>query len=245
MKHLLTAALTIAAGHASASLVLIGPVPSTGNGIGAVNTSLTLQNTGTESGCVAFNGTTSTRGAASCPAGFAGGNESPGASQTNVFTAAQLNFSGTVNFSNLVVLFNGNEGGAAADQAITLNLLGLSLYSSTGALLRTFTTTGPINFAAIFSGVGNAGFGFQLDAAQAAQANAILAANPLLRIGTSATLSGAQGGPETIQLTTIGGGGTPDTSIPEPSTVVLLSAGMVLIGASKLRKPAFTPISER
>ena len=75
----MAAALIAFAGSASASLIFVGAIPSTGNGIGAVNTSLTFQNIGTKSGCVAFNGTTAVAGASACPAGFAGGNESPGA----------------------------------------------------------------------------------------------------------------------------------------------------------------------
>jgi hypothetical protein len=212
-------------------LILLGAIPSTGNGIGAVNTSLTFQNTGTESGCVAFNGTTSVTGVGACPTGFAGGDEKPGGSQTNVFTAAQLGFTATNNFSNLVVLFNGNEGGNAGDQPITLTNLGLTLYSASGAVLATFTTTASSTFNA-FPGVGNAGFGFALDTAQAAQANAFLATNPLLQIGTEATASNAQGGAETIQLTTV----TSTAAVPEPGTVALLTSGLVLLGLSSLRK---------
>jgi hypothetical protein len=224
-------ALTAFAGQAGASLIFVGTIPSTGNGIGAVNTSLTFQNTGTESGCVAFNGTASFTGPSACPTGFTGGDEGNGASQTNVFTAAQLGFTATNNFSNLVVLFNGNEGGNAGDQPITLNNLGLTLYSSTGTVLATYTTTSSMTFSA-FPGVGNAGFGFALDTTQAALANALLAANPLLRIGTEANASAAQSGPETIQLTTV----TSTAAVPEPGTITLLTSGLVLIGLSALRK---------
>jgi hypothetical protein len=226
---LLATALAAMAAPAGASLIFIGTVPSSGNGIGAVSTSLTFQNTGTESGCVAFNGTTATTGAASCPTGFTGGDEKPGSSQTNVFTASDLNFTATNNFSNLVLLFNGNEGVNAGDQPITLNSLGLSLYSSTGTLLGTFTTTAPSTFAA-FPGVGNAGFGFALDSTQAAQANALLASNPQLRIGTSANASNAQGGPETIQLTTVA------STVPEPSAVIMLGSGLLLVGLGAFRR---------
>jgi len=218
---------------ASANLVFIGTVPSTGNGIGAVNTSLTFQNTGTESGCVAFNGSIATSGAASCPSGFTGGDEKPGSSQTNVFTAANLNFSATNNFSNLVLLFNGNEGGNAGDQPITLSSLGLSLYSSSGTLLKTFTTVAPMTFNA-FPGVGNAGYGFALDTTQAGQANLLLAANPLLRIGTDANVSGAQGGAETIQLTTV----INTSAVPEPSTIAMLASGLLFVGLGAFRRRA-------
>jgi hypothetical protein len=235
--------LILAASQAQASLIFVGPIASSGNGIGAVNTSLTFQNAGSESGCVAYNGTASFTGAGACPptGGFIGGDEGNGASQTNVFTAAQLGFSATRNFSNLLVIFNGNEGGGPGG-AITLNSLGLSLYSASGIHLQTFTTTGPNTFTA-FPGVGNAGFGFALDEAQAAQANAILAAIPLLRVGTSANASDANAGPETIQLTTVantgigGGGGTGGGTggqIPEPSSFILLSLGAAFLGGPSL-----------
>ena len=227
----LAIAVAALAAPAGANIVFIGVIPSSGNGIGAVNTSLTFQNTGTESGCVAFNGTTATAGSTSCPTGFGftGGDEKPGSSQTNVFTASDLGFSATRNFSNLVLLFNGNEGGNAGDQPITLNSLGLSLYSSTGTRLATFTTTAATSFNS-FPGVGNAGEGFALDTTQAAQANALLTANPQLRIGTDANVSGAQGGPETIQLTTVA------STVPEPSAVIMLGSGLLFVGIGAFRR---------
>ena len=229
--------LILAASQAEASLIFVGVIPSTGNGIGAVNTSLTFQNTGSESGCVAFNGSAAVIGSAACPTGFGfiGGNESPGASQTNVFTAAQLGFSATNNFSNLLVIFNGNEGGGA-NQPITLTALGLSLYSATGTRLQTFTAIGlPTTFAAL-PGIGNAGFGFALDSTQAAQANALLILNPLLRVGTSANVTNSEAGPETIQLTTVTNTGGAGGQIPEPSSFILLSSGLALWGGSSLLK---------
>lgn len=229
--------ISLFGGKASASLISLGAIPSTGNGIGAVNTSLTFQNTGSESGCVAFNGTTATTGAASCPTRFTGGDEKSGNSQINVFTATDLGFNATTNFSNLVLLFNGNEGGNAADQPITLDLLGLSLYSSTGIRLATFTTTAAFN-ANAFPGIGNAGFGFGLDATEAAEANALLAANPTLRIGTEANASGANGGPETIQLTTTTlTSSTGQAVAPEPFSLGLVGASLLCIGFFKRRLP--------
>ena len=225
--------LTALAGQARASLIFDGVIPSTGNGIGAVNTSVTFQNSPSESGCVGFNGGTLTTGAGACTSGFIGGDEKPGASQTNVFTAAQLGFTATTNFSNLLVIFNGNEGGGP-DQSITLNSLGLTLYSSTGALLATFTSPSLPMTLVDFPGVGNAGFGFSLDATQAAQANALLTSNPLLRIGTEANASESNAGPETIQLTTVSS--TTRSTVPEPPTLSMLSSGLLLIGASLLRK---------
>jgi hypothetical protein len=202
--------------------------PHFGIDIGKVKTSLTFQNSGIESGCVAYNGTTAITGSGACPAGFMGGNEGPGLSQTNVYTASAL---GITDFSILRLVFNGNEGGNAADQPITLSQLGLSLYSTSGQLLATYTLPESIDFAS-FPGVGNSGFSFGLDATQAASANAILLANASgIYLGTEAIATNAQGGPETIFLATV-----PGTASPEPGTIVMLSTGLILLGGKFVRK---------
>ena len=225
----------------SATLVPIGQISLTGQGLGAVFTSMSFQNTGIESGCVGSNpaGTTVPPpgsgvfvGPAECPAGISGGNEKTGNGQANLFTATQLGIqSGNINgfsFANLVLLFNGNEGGVPADQNISLDKLALDLFSPTGTLLGTFGTAGANAFAA-FPGVGSAGFAFQLNAAEALQANALLLANPNLLVGTAATASLAQGGLETISLSTI------PTVVPEPRAGALILS-MLIVAILAFRK---------
>ncbi len=211
------------------SLVAIGPVPSSGSGLGAVNTALTLtspNNSSTETGCVGAGvGGAEITGSGACPAQFSGGNEQ---AINNTFSASQL---GLVNFSNLQLIFNAAEPGNEAQQGITLDLLALTLWDPTnGDLLGAFYTSAPYVIADSFSGVGTAGYGFSLDAAQALSANQLLAAFPSLYLGVAANASSATGGLETVFFRVVegGGGGVPPSEvIPEPGTYALVGIGLI------------------
>ena len=171
-------------------------------------------------------------------------------SGNDTFTAAGLSIlpSGSNTFANLILLFNGNEGGGAND-SITLQKLSLNLLDGlTGNLLQgpgsAFTGSFTINapyLATALPGVGNApGVGFQLDAAQAAQANQLLFLNPTLRIGASATASGANAGFETISISRINSIqapiGDPTSAVPEPTTFLMIGAGLIGVALLKKRK---------
>lgn len=231
-------ALAMMVASAQANLIPIGVVPSTGNGLGAVLSSVTFQNTGTESGCVAYNGAAAFTGASACSTGFIGGDETTG-SGNNIYSTTQLGFSATRNFSNLVLIFNGNEGGGA-DAGITVNRIGLSLFSSTGTRLATFTSASPDVYSSL-PGIGNAGLGYALDATQAAQANAFLTSGAVLYLGTEANASSSCCGPETIQLSTVsstggGGGGGGGGTTPEPGTWILFGSGLILTARTTLKR---------
>ena len=105
------------------SVISIGPVPSTGQGLGAIETALAFSSPGastTESGCVAAGiGGATVTGAGACPAGFAGGNE---LAISNTYTAASL---GLTDFNDLQVIFNASEpqGAAKVLRSIALRLL--------------------------------------------------------------------------------------------------------------------------
>jgi hypothetical protein len=228
--------------QAFANLIPIGAIPSSGNGLGAVNSVVTFQNTGTEVGAVGL----TTGGAFATGATVAFGigavtttDEQTGAGN-NVYTASSLGITptGSNTFANTILIFNGNEGGNAADQPISLTNLSLNLFNTTnGSLLGSFSTSAAFNSAA-FPGVGNAGFGFQLDATQAAQANSLLALNPNLTIGAAARATGANAGLETISISRINTTqpGNP-SSVPEPgATISLIGLGLLCLEGLRRRQ---------
>jgi len=229
MKNYLaiTAVLLYTASASYASLIPLGAVPSSGSGLGAVTTVLTFTSPGSsssETGCVgAGAGGTVITGSSVCPsATFAGGNEQ---AINNVFSTANAGFT---NFSNFQIVFNASEPGSAQD--ITLNNLALTIYSSAGVLQQTHTLASAYVIANAFPGVGNAGYGFMLDATEAAQANALLTANPgaVFYIGAAANATNATGGLETIFARTTAA----TAAIPEPSTLFMLGSGLVLLSLS-------------
>ena len=177
-----------------ANLITTTAVVTNGSGIGGVNTVLTIQGTPTESGCVAWNGAADVIGAAACPPGVPGGNESTGASQTQTRTLAQL---GIANAAELRIVVNTVE---PAGNPITLTQLVLRIYDgATGAVLFTSSLPAPVTFPFTNTGGGSSGFVFLMDAADAAAAQ-VFFANPANRIGLAASFSDAAGGGETLYV---------------------------------------------
>lgn len=240
------AALLLATSSAFANLIPVNVVPSTGNGLGAVNSVVTFQNTGTEVGAVGLapggaftTGSTVAYGIGNGFPNSAGGTHETTGSGNNVYTTRGLGITatGANTFANLVLLFNGNEGGNTTDQSITLTNLSLNLFSPTGSLLGSYFTVAPYTVQA-FTGIGNAGFGFQLDAAQAAQANALFALNPNITIGAAARATGANAGFETISISRLNTGSTlpiGTAGVPDGGTTVLLFGG-ALVGLTLMRR---------
>lgn len=88
-------------------------------------------------------------------------------------------------------------------------------------------------------GVGNAGFGFGLDSAQAAVENSLLATFPNLFIGLSATASDATGGLETFSI------GVAGQAVPEPAYALLMGLGFACLITLRKRflKGRFPPVA--
>lgn len=190
-------ALVLVSAVSEASLIR-GPADETsGTGLGAVNTVLTVQTTGgatTESGCVAYDGTGDVVGPSACPAGIAGGDEQA-SSQTR--SLSEVGLSSAYNF-RLVFNYNETQSGPLVDN-IVIDDLQATIYNTDGSVCFTSGAFSPDAYREPFSGTGNAGFVYRLDAEQAAQAEPCFA-DPANRIGLAASLSGADSGNETFYI---------------------------------------------
>lgn len=208
---------------AEASLVFDSPQVTSGTGLGTVNTILTVNNTPTESGCVSWDGSADVVGAAACPVGIAGGDEQTGESQTQTRTMAELGLSSS---GQLRIVFN-----AAEDEngAITVENLVLTIYSPAGAELFNSGPFVPVFLPNTFTGIGNSGFVFRLDEAQAAAAAPFFA--PQNRIGLAASLSGTDAGNETFFVADVEGLEASVTEIPTASTLGLVLLALLMAGA--------------
>jgi hypothetical protein len=222
------ALVTLAAAPAHAMLVLVAPQDFDGTGLGAVSTVLTLtspDNSSFESGSVGRS--------ADGSSDVVEGDAMTGASQS---LTRSIDSVGITSASDLRVVFNAVEPGNAGAQGITLNDLVLSIFSPTGQVLfSSGSLASAIDFGDTFTGAGNSGFVFALDAAQAAaaQAAAFGAGFGANLIGLSASLSDATGGPETFFVASAGGVTAP---IPEPQTYALMLAGLGALGLVSWRR---------
>ena len=198
---------------AHASLVYEGVISLNGAGLGAVDTVLTMQETGrgdgVENGAVSWTGTSD---AATGP------DVMTGSSQTQTILAL-----GPVDA--LRVIFNPNEPGDPAGKPITLDNLVLSLFSGSGSVLFTSGVFNPEAFLDAGQGTGSAGFAFLLDSSQTTSLNVALAGGGLgSRYGLSAQASGAAGGPEAFFI-------AQDISpVPLPAALPLFASGLGGLG---------------
>ncbi len=228
------ALLSLPLSAAHADLILAGPNPVSGTGIGSVNTLLTIQGQGNatmEAGCVSFGGVIGTSFSGGTCVGSSG-DVKTGASQTQTRTLLETGVTSAANFG---IIFNAAEPGG---DAITLESLNVVFYSSTGTVLFQASTVESFVFPMTNTGTGNSGFLFVLNAAQQASATAAGAFNSSSNvIGLSASASQATGGNETFFVGNTGG--MDFVVVPEPSTFALLGAGLMgMFGFARSRRRA-------
>ena len=187
----------------SAGLGFLGPVQQQGSGLGHVATVLTMQQHGVESGCVSWSGGGDVMGpgAPACPAGIAGGDEKTGASQTLTRSLGEL---GNPTADSLRIVFNPSEPGS--NRHLRLEALVLRVLAPSGAVLLEEALDAPVDIEATDSGTGSAGWAFGLLDTASAAGSFTSGAN---RIGLAATVSDADGGPETFYLAMAEGSGGP------------------------------------
>jgi len=105
------------------NMMFLGIATGTGAGIGTSNVVLTLQQTGTEQGCVSWTGSTDLIGSSACPGGLSpaitGGNEKTGNSQTQTRTVAQT---GVQSGSSLRAILNVSEPGGTLFTVENINI---------------------------------------------------------------------------------------------------------------------------
>jgi hypothetical protein len=253
LKLAVSAACLSGAAPAFANLVYNTGTQTTGTGLGAVMTVVTVKDNanpgpksdGIESGCVSYQSGAMTQ---ACLLGLVGGDNTSGSAGNNIYpintitgltSAAQLGF--TVNVSEI-------------DNVATLTGLYLSLYNTstgaTGVYSYDFATLGPLN---LFNGggIGQSGQNqFTLDSAQASLALGVCPTADLLagRCIVGGGIQFASGTTDSAQETVyvgaferddgVGGPGGNEGEVPEPGSVALLGVGALALTMLRRRYDA-------
>ena len=225
-KSALAAIALAASAPAYANLIPVTGPQVPGTGLGSVNTILTIQDNGTEtgdngteSGCVAYTGTLAAPDF-TCQNGLQGGDNT---ALNNLFLASTI--AGLTSAGSIAVVVNVSEG--QPGNSATLTDLFLSLFiSGTTERLDLSYAGDPLELTNA-GGIGQSGEHlFVLDADQAAQANLFCPTLSECIIGGG--LQFAEGTtdstPETMYVTTFNR--QPPVDVPEPFSLALLGAGL-------------------
>lgn len=214
-----------------ADIVYLGPRVVQPSGQGVVPTVLTLQGRDTESGGVRrVNGHDELFGDAK-----------PGINSKTILFTDLKNNAGVRNASDLGIFLDIVEPGN--DNLLTIqgrNSLVLTAYRNDGTVLDSFFYTGEFRnlTATPGPGGGRSDHVFGLDSVQAARLQALIDANPDLRLGLAATLGSTFGGPDQFFFGSLN---RPSQPVPEPATMLLFGTGVVGL-AARLRRRRKGPV---
>lgn len=232
---------------AGASLIFDSSVVLSAQGFGNAPRDLTIQGKGNdknnpteaESGCVGVgSGGAIIIGPSGCPSTDAtilgnavipvGGDEPNPHADNDKYGDPTLGSLGILGASDIGILFNATEPGGDAIDVVDITM---GIYSSTGTLLASID--GEQSFASTDPGNGSAGFVFKVDAIQQPLLDAAIFTPGNFGgyyLALQATLTGADGGPDTFRIVNLGAQectGNCIQQVPEPSTLALLGITMV------------------
>jgi len=140
---------------------------------------------------------------------------------------------GATQASNIRIYFDIIEPNGGNKSDVTLNSLVLTAFNAQGVEVFRASLVNPgQNFQMVGNGQGTSDYTFGLDAAAAARLQAAIAANPNLRLGLIASVSRADGGPESFFI----GAENSPAAVPEPATMILLGTGLAGAAASVRRR---------
>jgi hypothetical protein len=152
-------------------------------------------------------------------------------SNTQTISLTQI---GATQASQIRIYFDIIEPNGGGKSDVTLNSLVLTAFNTSGVEVFRASLVNPgQNFQLVGNGQGTSDYTFGLDAAAAARLQAAIAANPNLRLGLIASVSRADGGPESFF---IGAEGNPPAAVPEPATMILLGTGLAGVAAKMRRR---------